>query len=135
MSDSPRVGPGMVRLAFSVLFAAAGLGLASRYFAPLPVPALTALGGGLLMYWFGRGHRLTRTVLGLIVGAVPGGAIHYYMHYAEERLDPEEGLWAHLGLDAGAGLALAASILAAVVVLDHLLARRLSGRGYDRGAK
>ena len=124
MPDSPGGRPGIGRVALSVVVGAAGLGLSSRYFAPLPVPALTALVGGLLVYWLAGAHRLARTVLGMILGAVPGAVIHHYMHYAEGRLEPAEGLWVHIGLDVATGLAVAASILVVVAVLDHVLARR-----------
>lgn len=92
---------------------------------PPPIPSLTGLIGGLAGFWMARRRRKLTAGLGVAAGVLIGAALHAYSHYAENRLDPEGGLLAHVSLDAALGFAMAAAVLAvAVAVCSWLQVRR-----------
>lgn len=98
-----------------------GLALLIR---PLPVPALTALLGGLLGYTFAVHTRLLlATVIGMAIGGGLGAVFHGYLHYVDERLEPEESLGVHIVFDGCTGLIIAGATLMFAIGLGRLLTR------------
>ncbi len=88
---------------------------------PPPIPSLTGLVGGLIGFWLARKRRYAMVSVGALAGVLVGVGLHSYQHYAENRLHPEGGLLAHLGLNAGGGLAVAGVVLAVVFAMYRVI--------------
>lgn len=139
MSGARRVaGSGASEAVCTTVFAGLGLAALAAAFQPLPVPAPTALAGGLIAHWLGwlgavRNRHYAATIAGAALGAIPGALIHGYLHYAEGRMEPDEGLVVHVVLDATGGVVLAGFALALAILLSRLVVRRIAPHWAEQG--
>jgi hypothetical protein len=100
-----------VEIAGTALLAILLLVLADRWLQPVPIPAATAVAGGLVALWLGRRVELVGASVG--GGALLGVAVHVYAHRTGNSTFPPEGLPVHAVIDGVRGLA-----VAVVVILD-----------------
>jgi hypothetical protein len=122
-----------VRKAVTAIVALLLLFLADRVLEPVPVPAATAVIGGLIGLWLGLTVRWLWLSLGVIAGLVVGAGFHLYVHMTGQSPPPPEGLAAHLAVDGGIGLVVALLVVVATVLAYKALAgsdptSRSSGR-------
>lgn len=99
------------RMALTLVVAVTLLFLADRMFEPVPIPAGTAVLGGLLMLWSRVKARGVWVGIGLAIGGMIGAAIHLYVHVSGQSTLPEEGVPAHVVADGIHGLAVGGVIL------------------------
>lgn len=117
-------GARIVRAGGTAIGALALLFIADRVLQPVPVPAATAVVGGLVALWLDRTVRWSWILTGVVAGSLAGVGIHSYVHLTGQSTRPEEGLAIHLVMDGGVGLVVALSVVVLLVV-----ARKALGRG------
>jgi Tol biopolymer transport system component len=114
-----------VEIAGTALLAILLLVLADRWLQPVPIPAATAVAGGLVALWLGRRVELVGASVG--GGALLGVAVHVYAHRTGNSTFPPEGLPVHAVIDGVRGLAVAVVVILGVLALGVLVGR-LRGR-------
>lgn len=107
----------VVQILLTVVVTGLLLALADKVLQPVPIPAGTAVLGGLLGLWLGREFRWVRVCLGVIIGLLPGVGAHSCMHWTGRSTLPQEGFAAHLALDGAEGLAIAVLVVGAGVLV------------------
>lgn len=113
-----RPGYGLILLV--ALIAAVLFFVAHLILRPAPIPALTALMGGVLVVGLGSTRRARALGVGATIGLVIGVLIHLYSHYSEGRMgEPPEGLALHLAYDAIQAVMVAVPILVFCVALTR----------------
>lgn len=109
----------------TAVIAAVPLAFAHFILQPAPLPALSAVVGGLVARFLVRRGRARATTLGCLLGAVTGVAYHLYVHHVEGRTaEPAEGMIAHLLVDGLLGLGVAAAVLLIATTAFTAAARR-----------
>jgi hypothetical protein len=92
--------------------------------APLPIPALTMSLGGLIGLWLVKTTRINRLMIGSTAGLIVGVALHLWSHYAEGRMNLEEGLLYHLVIDTSTALLIAVVALGIAFLAQQRLRLR-----------
>lgn len=109
---------GAVRFVVIGALAAILLLLADTILQPVPIPAGTALLGGVLALWF-RPSGIW-VVVGWVAGGLAGAGIHVSAHLGGRSTIPEAGLTTHVTLDVLGGLAVAGAILVTLAIAARL---------------
>jgi hypothetical protein len=117
----------IVQLAVPAAVAVALLLAADWILQPVPVPAATAVLGGLLGLGWGRGAGWGRAAWGVVAGLLAGVGLHLWVHRAGGSPAPDEGLWAHLAADGAVALGVGLGVVTASVLAQRALVRGSSG--------
>lgn len=101
--------------------------VADRIFEPVPIPAGTAVLGGLLVLCSRDKVRVVWVGIGLAMGGVIGAVTHLYVHLAGRSTLPEEGVPAHVALDGVLGVAVGGVIVVVALAARSVLWRARKG--------
>jgi hypothetical protein len=121
-----------MRVATSILLAVGLLWVGDRLLQPVPIPAGSAVVGGLLPLWLDC--RKTWVAIGALVGSVLGVGMHAAVHITGGSTLPPEGVPLHVTTDGVRGFVVAVCVLSIVVWILSFVTR-VTTLGGNAGGK